>query len=257
MRRMRGWALGILLGLLPLSGTIPSVRLLLVPSIGGSLLLGAVIWSALERAREPGAKRRATTWLVVAGTLPLLAIHLVLSPGLTRFHTVQWRDGVAGIRKAFIDAPLDDSRVANQEVFLLNAPGDLIPLIYPPWVRHGNGSPLPKRWRVLTSTLIPQKVVRVSDDTLDVVVVADGAMFGGTAHIFQNPRYPFRVGQKVKTPGMEAEVLEVRGWAPSRVRFRFEGSLDDPSRVFLRLERGQLLLVQIPRVGAEIFLPVG
>ena len=254
-RRLLAWMLGVLLGLVPLSGTLPSVRLLLVPSIGGSLVLGAVIWSAVERLRDTRERRRFVSWAVAIATVPSVLLHGVFSPLLAHFHSTIWRDGVEQVRRSFDDAPLDDARVASQDVFLLSVPNDLIPLMYPPWVRRVDGHPLPKHWRVLASSVYAQKLVRVADDTLDLVVLDGGAMFGGPMSPFARIGQPLPVGWKTRLSGLDVEVLELRGGAPSRVRYRFDGSVDDASRVFIQIQHGRFTRVAMPKLGGELALP--
>jgi hypothetical protein len=257
-RRIGAYALGVGLGLVPLSGTIPAVRLLLVPSIGGSLVLAALIWAALGRARSPGQRRRVSSWIFAAVALPLAVLHLGLAPWFDRAYAETFAATAARLRQACYDSEIDDRKVANQDLVLLNIPADLVALDYPVWVRHAHGSPMPKSWRTLTSALVPLRVIRVDDSTLDLAVEKPGdAMFGYDERRHENPDQPFRVGQRVSTDRLDVEVLEVHGWAPSRVRYRFPSSLDDPSREFLRYEHGRLVRFVVPPVGGEAPLSVG
>lgn len=239
-------ALGALLGLLPLAGTIPSVRLILIPSFGGSALVGALVWHGVERLR---ARRSAWSFAWVALSMPFAALHLGLAPKHTRDHAVAWTAIVSAIRNKHLGAEIDDARVGEQELYLVNAAGDIGALIYPPWVRHQRGAPMPKRWLALSISLRPERALRVADDTLELSV-DEGTLFEDpTSQLFRAPTLPFRVGERVALPGVVISVEEVRGWAPTRVRFRFDGSLDDPRRVFLLMEAGRIRRAIMPPVG--------
>ncbi len=255
-RRLLGTAgLGMLLAMLPLVGTVPSVRLLLIASFGGSALLGAIIWDSGLRLL---AGRTVGAWLRALATIPLAIWHLGHAPRLTHDYTFFWQKIVGGIRAKHLAAEIDDAKVAEQELVLVNATGDLAALLYPPWVRNYHGAPMPKRWRVLSIASAPQRALRVADDTLELSVVR-GHMFGDpTSQLFRAPSRPFRPGDRTALPGLEITVLEVEGWAPKRVRYRFSSSLDDPNRVFLLMEFGRMRRGFMPKIGEEFMvMPAG
>lgn len=256
LRRHLGMcALGMFLALIPLASTVPSVRLLLVPSVGGSVMIAAIIWDTFSRLGASETRRRVGTWARVLVTLPLALQHMAFSASYTHQSSVGWRDVVAGIRKKHIEAEIDDSQVKDKEFFLLNAAGDIATLIYPPWVRHARGSPLPRRWFVMSIAIRPMHAVRVSDDTLELEVPGGSMFEDPTSQLFRSPSLPFHPGDKTNVPGLEIGVVDVSGWAPSRVRYRFDSSLDDPKRVFLILETGRIRRVIMPPVGGEFVIP--
>lgn len=257
-RRFAGYALGVVLALLPLSGTVPGVRLLLVPSMGGSLVLAAAFWGALRPLGDAGGRRRVAAWLLALLCLPLALLHLALSPLAARAQSKAHRDDTARLIRAALDSEIDDSKVAREELVLLNQPADLVAVNYTVRVRHEHGSPLPKSWRTLASALTPLTVARVADDALELRSSDPStAFFNYDERRQENPDEPFRVGQRFSVPGLDVEIVEVRGWAPSRIRYRFSGSLDDPTRVFLRFEHGRLVRFPLPALGQEAPLPLG
>ncbi|MFO0565905.1 MAG: hypothetical protein U0263_09600 [Polyangiaceae bacterium] len=248
-------ALGSLLGLLPLVGTIPSVRLLLIASFGGSALIGAILWDALTRLGDPAERRRVASLAFAFFCLPVAAVHLGFALRFTHDHAIFWRSIVSGIRHKHLAAEIDDREVAQQELVLINSGGEIASLIYPPYVRHARGSPMPRRWRVLCNAPSPQHVVRVADDTLELSVEKGHMFEDPTSQMFRAPSLPFHVGDHVSIPGLDVRVLEVEGWAPSKVRYRFDTSLDDPKRVFLVLENGRMRRALMPPVGGEFVVP--
>lgn len=252
-RRLSTAGLGMLFGMLPLVGTIPSVRLLLITSFGGSALIGAVIWDSGAHLLE--SSRRFLPWLRALATIPVAIVHLGFSARFTHDHAYFWRNIVGSIRAKHLAAEIDDRAVADQELVLINAGGEIAALIYPPWVRHFHGSPLPKRWRVLGIANTPQRALRVADDTLELSVERGRMFEDPTSQMFHEPSLPFQPGDTAALPGLDVTVLEVDGWAPSRVRYRFSSSLDDPNRVFLLLENGRMRRAFMPAVGGEFVVP--
>lgn len=248
-------ALGALFGMLPLTGTIPSVRLLLIASFGGSALIGATIWDSAALVAHADSRGRALTWLRAAATLPVLVVHLGFSARFTHDHTILWKNIVGGIRAKHLAAEIDDDLVATEELFLINAGGEIASMIYPPWVRHARGAPLPRRWRVLTIANAEQHLVRVSDDTLEMEVTRGHMFEDPTSQMFREPSLVFHPGDKATLPGLEVTVLSVDGWAPKKVRFKFETNLDDPKRVFLLLENGRMRRALMPEVGGDFVVP--
>jgi len=250
-RTLAAFALGAVLGLLPLAGTVPSVRLLLIPGFGAAMLIAALIWDAVTRLRDPALRRKPMTLVRAALILPLVATHLAVAPYTTRVATQAWRDGTYLIRKRHLEAEIDDSRVAEQELVLFNARGDIIPLIYPPWVRHARGSPLPRSWRVLTSSFRPLGVTRLSDDTLEIQAQGGTLFEDPSTVIFPGPN-AYNPGDTVKLPGLEISVQDVIRGLPTRVHYRFASSLDDPARVFLVQSGGRIQRVQMPAIGGQL-----
>jgi hypothetical protein len=254
-RRLLGTAaLGMLLGMLPLVGTIPSVRLLLITSFGGSLLIGAIIWESgvLLLMADEGRWR---AWVRALFTIPIAIVHLGFGARFTHDHAHFWRNMVGAIRAKHLAAEIDDGAVAGQELVLINAGGEIAAQIYPPWVRRSHGAPLPRRWRVLANANVSQRAVRVSDDTLELGAQGGRFFQDPTSQMFRAPSRPFSPGDQVEVPGLSITVLAVDGWAPTRMRYRFSSSLDDPNRVFLVLENGRMRRALMPPVGGEFIVP--
>jgi hypothetical protein len=246
---------GAILGLLPLASTIPSVRLLVIPSFGGAIVIAAILWHAIEKLRDAGLRREPQTWLWALAAAPLAFLHLGFSPMVTRDMSTGWNRIVGTLRAKYINAEIDDAKVAGQELVLFNAEGEIASLIYPPFVRHAGGSPLPRRWRALSVSLVPEHAVRISDDTLELSVMGGTMFTDSTSQMFRDPSLPFHVGDRVSLPGLDVTVEAVEGWAPTRVRYRFETSLDDPNRLLLILEQGRMRRVVMPPVGSEFVIP--
>jgi len=257
-KRMAGYALGTVLGLVPLAGTVPGVRLLLLPSLGGSLVLAAAFWATARRFTNRDGPRRFGSYALLLVGLPLFVLHLPLSAWASRDQSRAFAVSAARLRAASYDSEIDDARVAEQDLVLLNLPGDLVAIDYPVRVRHEHGSPRPKSYRTLTSALVPIRVLRVADDVLELRVAKPGdGLFGYDPKRPDAPPNRFRAGERRDVEGLSVEVMELEDWAPRRIRYRFPESLDDPGRVFLRFDHGRLRRFEIPKVGAEAELEVG
>lgn len=249
------WVAGSLLSLLPLVGTLPSPRLLVVPALGGSVILAVLLrdaWarlSGLKRAREVGVWARGA----VVGLLGTM--HLLLAPFSTLAGSINWARTQAWSRNLYRHAQIDDAKVAHQTVVLLNC-FDPVTLVYPPYVRRMYGSPLPRAWRALTMTVSSERVLRTTPDTLELVAQRGGALLqAASAGLYRSTLSPLRAGQVVRIAGLDVEVLEMDGWGPRRVRFHFDRDLDDPSFVFLIMTKRGLTRFSLPRVGHAALVP--
>jgi hypothetical protein len=257
-RRFSAYGAAVVASVVPLSGTVPGVRLLLVPSVASSLVLAAAFMGVFAQLRDRARRRGPLTWILSMAAFPVAALHLVVSPLVAHQQSRGYRDEAARLRQASYDSEIDDSRVASQDLVLLNQPADLVAVSYTVLVRHDRGSPRPRSFRTLSSALVPLTVRRTADDTLELRATNEGdAFFNYDAAREEAPKRPFHVGQRFDVPGVEIEILEVRGWAPSRVRYRFPTRVDDPSRVLLRFEHGRLVRFPAPAVGHEAAVAVG
>jgi hypothetical protein len=248
-RKAGAFALGALFSLMPLAATSPSARLLLVPSIGGSIAIAALLLDGARAVTSPERRRKARSWLRASITLPLALLHLGGSPIATWYGASGWRDLHLRRRETYLSAPIDDRRVAEQTLVLVNAT-DPLALISVPYVRATNGSPMPKHWRALSITRRGQRLARPADDTLEVSIKGVGLLEDPVAQLFRSIESPLAPGDVVTLPDVRVEVVEVGGWGPTRVRYRFTKSLDDPLLVVLVSHKGALRRLPPLRVGA-------
>jgi hypothetical protein len=255
-RQLTAFALGGVASLVPLAGTLPSSRLLSVPSVGGSLVLAVLIADAARGVLSAERRRRATTWLRVAAGLSLALLHLLIAPLASLVGAIGWRDLHLRSRHTYLTAPIDDRGLEERTLVLVNAIEPMA-LSAPPFVRAEVGHPLPKRWRVLSITHRRQELRRVSDDTLELTVVSGGMLEDPVSQVFRALEHPLTRNQRVTLSDMTIEVVEIAEWGPKRVRYRFSRSLDDPSIVVLALERGVLRRVPPLRVGQKLEIAPG
>ncbi len=246
-------SVGSLLSFVPLLPSVPSGRLLVAPSVGGAVLIAALIVDAWDRLRRP--RRTAGAWArgVVCGGLALG--HLGLAPLVTHFGAKMWTESQRFVRHHYLAAPLDDTRLARQRVVVLNAL-DPNTLIFPPNVLRLAGRPVPRSWHVLTMTPDTARFTRTSPTRLEVSVdTEEGMLEVPTALFFRSLNRPLRVGDVQRAGGMTIETLAVGKWGPTRLAFEFDAPIDGDSRVFLMLTPSGILRVPLPREGAPLILP--
>ncbi len=246
--------LGSALSLLPVLGAMPSARLLLVPSLGGSVFIAVLITDAAQRFRETGALKRMSVWLGGVVGLGLFGSHVLGAPLTSYAASTGWTAAQRLARSLYRRAELDDRKLPQQTVVLLNSMEPLT-LIYPPYVRHQYGSPMPGAWRAISTTVEPVQVRRTSRDTIELRTVQSGLLQAPTAGLLRSTDLPIRTGQRFHLRGMDVEVLATDGWGPKRVRYRFDGDLDSPRFVFLMMSANGLRRLRIPPPGQTLALP--
>ena len=230
---------------IPFAGTPLGSRCLVVPFAGGAAVIGVLIhrWWTVWRNDVPRRRR-----VLAAACATLAVVHLVFaplgrlaSPGLLRW--VMADRAAAAVR----GAELDRSTLRLQTAVVLVAP-DLIIGLHGAF--HGvlHRLPMPAAWRVLSWAPARHRFVRTASDTL-VMTVGDGGLGMGDN--------TFRRGAVVPLRAMEARVLAVGERGPSRVRLRFDRSLDDPTLTLLAWSDGRLRRVAPPPVGGRITIPFG
>jgi hypothetical protein len=72
--------------------------------------------------------------------------------------------------------------------------------------------------------------------------------------LYRNPKFPLRVNDEFQLSGLTAKVLAVDEIGPTRVEFKFDRSLDDPSIYFLGWTSGRLERIQMPSIGESLIL---
>ncbi len=246
-------AAALLASLLPMLATISTTRLLLTPSVASSLLIGAVLWDAIERLRalpEATLARLSLAARLVGVTL-LAVIHLLLAPWFT------WTlaRGTVTLREAYRDAclkaPIDDARVGAQNVVLING-RDVLTAFYLPRVRHADGRPLPHGFHVLALSMQPVHVKRVAADVLELEV-ARGSLLDHPHVLASRPGdVAFVPNQSVEAGSLRIEIVTVGPFGPTRIRYRFAEPLDSPALRFLTATSTGFAAFIPPAFGAEV-----
>ena len=233
--------LGALVGALVPLAALPSPRLLGLVQVGTCVLVAHLIDRALTLGRSGVVEGLAA----LAALALALGLHVGLATAETRRELRALADDGAGFAASARDAELDGADLAA----LLDAP-DL------PWVhdlrevRRRAGLAAPPTY-TLTEGARPLWLTRTADDALDVQL-GIGLLAHAGAAIYRRLDVPFVVGADVEAGPVTARVLAVDAFGPTRMRFRFDRSLE---RVQLLHAVGpRLVRVAAPPVGATIAL---
>jgi hypothetical protein len=248
-RHCRWLAAGAGLSLLPVASSMPMSRLLLVPSLGASVLLSVVLLQAW-RAWKPGWRPRG---VALAGGV-LVLFHLVLAPLSWPAMTMAIRQLSAGTEQLAQQAAgeLDLSRVASQRVVLLGARDPGVAL-YVPMFWALRGQPLPRSWWPLALVPEPTFLTRTGPVSFELTLPPGKHFLASEAEqSIRGPAHRLDTGATVQLEGMRVTILAADAEGPTRLGFEFEVPLEDPSLVFLRFQDGALRRFTPPPVGERL-----
>jgi len=230
----------------------PTVRQLLMPSLGGAVAVGTV----LARSFSP-RKHGAWGWAGAGSAGVLALLNLVGSPitgwqaqsyiGFLSQRTGEVQDGLTH--------EVDEAKLPSQRIVVLAQPS-LIHALYalPRW--WATGHTLPRAWWTLSFSPYAQRVTRTAPDTLELEAT-EGRFFstlGERAH--RGAPYALTQGAVVQLDGARAEITEVDAQGVRKLRFHFDTSVDDPSLVFLQWKDRGLRRVTLPPVGGRFDINV-
>ena len=240
-RNNHGWLLaGSVASALPFIGTPIGSRCLVIPFLGGAVIVAFIIrkwWTTLRR--QPGLLSRFGS----AACAVLALIHLLAAP-VQRLATplLLKRMMFDHLAKAMNEAEFGREPLTAKTVVLLTAP-DLVVGFHSYFYRTLYRLPMPAVWRVLSWAPYTHRFQRSAMDTL-VMELPDGAVHA-----------PFhKMHDVVALNGMRVTVLAMNKNGPTRVEFRFDRSLDDPRFCFLAWRNGCLRQVQLPPPGESLTL---
>jgi hypothetical protein len=240
-RHCRWLWLGAVLAMLPVAAAFPSNRLLVVPSLGVSVLLAVLILGAWRQRRR----------ITLAG---LGVLHLALP--IVAWFFFSWV-GLMLARYSLdvaFNVDLDPARVSSQRVVILVVPDGVVGM-YTGLVRRMNGLPTPQAWLPLTLAPQDHRVTRTGPGSLDLELVEGRFLRSEFEQLFRAKDHPMRVGDRVELPGLIAEIMEADALGPRRVSFAFDRSLDDPSMLVLAWRDGRLRPYAPPAIGRSEIIP--
>ncbi|MFO0648692.1 MAG: hypothetical protein U0326_20795 [Polyangiales bacterium] len=243
-----GLAAGMLAAMIPVLSAPPMERLLLAAAPAFAALVGALVacaWSPAAQGHRVLSKALAA--VVVVGVAVQLVVPAIRSwQGL---HSAAWWR-VEDV--AFRALPgVDACHTADQDHVLLAA-GSFGVLHVIPLLWQGRGCVQPRTWRVLSVPPGASVALRADDRALTMFAPA-GPLLGDVARLW-HPDH-FREGDTARALGFEATVVSVRDGAPTRVRYAFDRSLDDPRVVLWMSVAGGYEQVRAPPVNAGRLVP--
>ncbi|HWB79642.1 MAG TPA: hypothetical protein VG755_31985 [Nannocystaceae bacterium] len=228
---LRWLALGSLGALLPALAGLPGSRLLLVPGIGGAVVLAVLV----VHLPASLAGRLARGWIVLA--------HLVLAPlllvmGLVNLHVIG-----RATERIVVDAEVPREHAAQADVVVLYAP-DLVALLYPPHMLGSSLAPRVHGWFTLSIAPSAHVAVRTGPHSFTLRAL-DGPFFASEwERLFRAERAALQIGDRVALDGVTIELIAADELAITTPR-----ALDDPALCLLAWHDGALRRVTLPPVG--------
>lgn len=219
-RPWMAWSLGALASLVPFAAAPPSSRLLLLPALAVSALLGGCVQ---ETRRAPPSSIRTLHRAVVAA---LVVVHGVLSPLAAHREAA----GIAEVMRE-ADARMRSLTAAaageGVETVLVLQTDSLDVLHHAQFVFEASGGAR-RRWRVLSFGAGPMLALRIDARTLDLRAL-QGPLLALSGERYRAASETFREGQEVALGDVRVTVLALDHGAPSVIRVRADRDLDDPS----------------------------
>jgi len=243
----RFWAVGTLIGLIPVCASFPMNRLLLFAAVGGAgLLAEGLAWSGWLEGT--GGVGRRVHW--AAGGLVLL--NLVLAPLLTPLQIGALGQVFGIFDEVERQVPVDGG-IADQRLVLVNGvefSG------YVKLLRELEGEPGPRAVSWLGHLESDLSVTR-EDATSLTITPRRGFLATRGQQLCRSPRaFPFAAGDVVEVGELRAEIDEITGdGRPARVTFRFPVELEHPSLRWMVWRGGRLVSFDPPDVGRTVRVP--
>jgi hypothetical protein len=227
----------------------PTTRALVIPSIGVSLAVSAVLAFGLDRCR---AKSGGAGWRVLA-LLPTLLFgiaRLALDPRMMVAMTGYLRGLSQSEARAVAEFDLPSPRTTDVIVLvgLTESQG--------PWggaIRGVVTGEPPRSWQALSLTATHHEVTRLSSDTFDLAALEPEPRFDMDFYR-DSDHYPMHSGDEVTARGFNVRVLETDHGSPRRILVRFDRPLDDPSLCFVTYAHGAQHRVTMPPIGSRLRL---
>jgi hypothetical protein len=251
-RRKYNWLIiGLFAGMLPLASVSQCSRVVLIPSLGGSILLAAIFHHWWQRIRQ---KPKSLAWIGGLAGLVLFGLHMVLSPYFWFVGGKEFDDFLVTFDKYHKETVLNEIQPHQKAVFLNGTGGGADIIFSGYYYRKSKGLPMPESWWPLAFSNIKGSYHRTNDNTL-VLEVSEGSVYG-TSPVFlvRKLESPLIKGDVIKLKGLHIKVLEVNQTGPTQVEFKFDLSLDDNSFRFYKLHEGKLQSIKPPPQGESITL---
>lgn len=247
-RRLRWLFIGTLAALVPLAAALPNSRLVILPSIGSSIILSFILVHWWRRVRE---RPKSMVWLGAVVCILLAGIHLVYAPYHWFSDQKQFKFFMNAWDASHRESVLNEIKPHQTAVFLNGTGGDA----FMSGFRHRlvNRLPMPAAWWPLSYMEKNNRYVRTGENTLELEML-EGKSLLDTPNVFtaHDPNSPFKKGEVLTFRGLRVRILDLNERGPTRMEFSFNQSLDDPVFVFYKLHKGKLETVSPPAVGESL-----
>lgn len=254
-RNVRWLLVGSLMSVLPIVGSFPSSRLLLVALVGFAPTVSALVVSSLQQVRTRAMVAPLRTYGLAALGALLGAYHLVVPAWLTREEVVGLYIGRVFELRAALEMEVDDALLPHQDLVILASLGGGTST-YLPLVRQRFGKTVPRNCWVLSLTPAPHVLYRDAVNSFTLAPVAGYTMVSTSPEqLMRDPAIPFRIGEKVDLGAMAVTVMALEYGRPKTIRVEFDTPLEDPSLLFALPMARRIGRVVMPAIGTAIQLP--
>lgn len=247
-RRINWVVLGMLGSLIPLSSRTPNPHIMIIPFIGGSVLLGFICHYWWRCVRKRFSLLRGLALLACA---VLIYVKLILPPFSWFQASGQWQAAHARLENIHRYSVFKEIRPDQKVVFLNFSDWGLEFHGY--YYRKLYGLPMPYAWWRLTTAITPLRYHRIADDKMEMEV-----MNFSSADSFEKASGKnsyLEKGKIIWLSGLQVKILETVNNRPKRVELEFSDSLGADTYQFLEWRKGRLHKVTPPSIGH--FMQVG
>jgi hypothetical protein len=256
-RLLRAVLLGGALGLLPLSVAPSHERLLIVAQLAACTVVCLLTLAGVRLVL--GTAPTFVTRLRGAAMLPILGAMLWLQTvedlRFARRYLEHLDGQAASDVAAFTEGDLLAQDLEGRDVIVINGMSQSVAM-YGPFVLHANGMPTPASWRSLAlGGDHAIWVFRPADDTLELSAIRGAWLQTAGELFFRRLEHHLPAGSSFDYPTLDIEILQDVEGDPTRIRFRFAHSLDDPRYLFLISTKNGLMRWQVPAVHGSTVVP--
>jgi hypothetical protein len=248
--RVRFWATGAALALLPAAATFPADRLLTLVALGAMPLLAMVVAWAVERLRQGPSRSAMPLRALLHG---VVLVHVVLAVALFPMRA----RGIEAVRDALerADAGVPaGADIAQRTVIYANPPGDPF-AAYVPIMRADAHRPRPAAQRWLATGLSDVRLTRVDAHRLHVQP-EEGFVESPMERMLRSPGRPLAPGDVVTLSDVRIEITgQTPDARPASALFTFDRPLEHPSLLWLHWGVVGYEPFQPPSVGQTRVLP--
>jgi hypothetical protein len=246
--RRVGWlGLASLVCLIPMAGGFIGGRMLPLASIGSAAVIGSTL-DALWRQSK--ARAGTSRWLGYALASLLVVPHFGLAPLVRLAMPLTFGQMEQAERKVAREAEID-ACPNGSTAYLLPGSDPTVALYAGGALKFFEPTRAARLRGMVPLSLSPRDLLlrRLTDDTFELLTLGDSRASPFEA-LYR--KAPMRVGDEVRTRGLQAEVLATSEGAPTRVRLRFVGG--DAQACLLRWHAGALRRLSLSP-GSSISLP--
>jgi hypothetical protein len=254
-RRALRWMIpGTALSLLPVAATFPMNRLLLVPSIGGSVVVATVLVHYWGTWRQLAGMRRRLA-VALAGFLVL--VNFIVPPLAWTAQSLIITKLDRHVEEVYAATPLVYSEDPAVHNVLLVAP-DPLACAYPPIIH----ALLEHRrelapWLCLSLAPHDHRLTRTGENALTLEVINGCMLRTEFEQLMRGPSWPLRKGDKLSLCGVEIAILEANDTGPTKLGVAFDRSLDDKALNFLVWKDGGIRPFDMLGVGQSMVVARG